>query len=105
MSLSQALNQFAQNLGRYRGGSRGTFARVADTTRQADAATIKELLFEGSNRSFDQGTENAWKMHSNGVECAESALNVHGESTAVNRWPGLTNSNAKCWTCLCRMVQ
>ena len=59
----------------------GTFVRVADTTRQADVATTKELLFEGSNRSFDQGTENARKMHSNGVECTDSALNVHGEST------------------------
>lgn len=37
-------------------------------------------MFEGSNRSFDQGIENARKMHSNGVECTDSALNVHGES-------------------------
>ncbi|MBT1162411.1 MULTISPECIES: ATP-binding protein [Bifidobacterium] len=36
------------------GRDQGTFVRVAGTTRQADAATIKELLFEGSNRSFDQ---------------------------------------------------
>lgn len=36
------------------GREQGTFVRVAGTTRQADAATIKELLFEGSNRSFDQ---------------------------------------------------
>lgn len=36
------------------GREQGTFVRAAGTTRQADAATIKELLFEGSNRSFDQ---------------------------------------------------
>ncbi|WP_243388597.1 ATP-binding protein [Bifidobacterium scaligerum] len=36
------------------GRDQGTFVRVAGTTRQADAATIKELMFEGSNRSFDQ---------------------------------------------------
>ncbi|KAB7791320.1 ATP-binding protein [Bifidobacterium leontopitheci] len=41
---------FIRSMGR----EQGTFVRVAGTTRQADAATIKELLFEGSNRSFDQ---------------------------------------------------
>lgn len=41
---------FIKSMGR----EQGTFVRVAGTTRQADAATIKELLFEGSNRSFDQ---------------------------------------------------
>ena len=41
---------FIKSLGR----EQGTFVRVAGTTRQADDATIKELLFEGSNRSFDQ---------------------------------------------------
>ena len=32
----------------------GVFVRVAGTSRPADAQMIKELLFEGSNRSFDQ---------------------------------------------------
>ncbi|NMM99677.1 ATP-binding protein [Bifidobacterium sp. DSM 109958] len=41
---------FIRSMGR----DQGTFVRVAGTTRQADEATIKELLFEGSNRSFDQ---------------------------------------------------
>ncbi|WP_241222928.1 ATP-binding protein [Bifidobacterium samirii] len=36
------------------GREQGTFVRVAGTTRQADMPLIKELLFEGSNRSFDQ---------------------------------------------------
>ena len=36
------------------GRDQGTFVRVAGTTRQADAPIIKELLFEGSHRSFDQ---------------------------------------------------
>lgn len=36
------------------GRDAGVFVRVAGTTRQADAETIKELLFEGSNQSFDQ---------------------------------------------------
>ncbi|KFJ01340.1 ATP-binding protein [Bifidobacterium stellenboschense] len=41
---------FIRSMGR----DQGTFVRVAGTTRQADSATVKELLFEGSNRSFDQ---------------------------------------------------
>lgn len=32
----------------------GTFVRVAGTTRQADQATIQELILEGENRSFDR---------------------------------------------------
>lgn len=36
------------------GRDQGTFVRVAGTTRLADGPTIKELMFEGSNRSFDQ---------------------------------------------------
>lgn len=73
----RAAAYFIKSMGR----EQGTFVRVDGTTRQADAATTKELLFEGSNRSFDQGTEDARKMHSNGVECTDSALNVHGENT------------------------
>ena len=41
---------FIKSLGR----ERGTFVRVAGTTRQADQPTIRELTIEGSNRSFDQ---------------------------------------------------
>ena len=36
------------------GQEKGTFVRVAGTTRQADQPTIRELTIEGSNRSFDQ---------------------------------------------------
>ncbi|KFJ01271.1 ATP-binding protein [Bifidobacterium subtile] len=36
------------------GRDQGTFVRVSGTTRLADAPTIKELMFEGSNRSFDK---------------------------------------------------
>ena len=32
----------------------GTYIRVAGTTRLADENTIRELMFEGSNKSFDQ---------------------------------------------------
>ena len=32
----------------------GVYVRVAGTTRLADEYMIKELLFEGSNRHFDQ---------------------------------------------------
>lgn len=32
----------------------GTFIRVAGTTRQAEMAMVKELMFEGSNRFFDK---------------------------------------------------
>lgn len=36
------------------GRDAGVFVRVAGTSRQADEYMIKELLFEGSNRSFDR---------------------------------------------------
>lgn len=36
------------------GKENGVFVRVAGTSRPADEYMIKELLFEGSNRSFDQ---------------------------------------------------
>ena len=36
------------------GRDQGTFVRIAGTTRLADEATIRELMFEGSNRSFDK---------------------------------------------------
>ena len=32
----------------------GTYIRVSGTTRHADEHTIKELMFEGANKSFDQ---------------------------------------------------
>lgn len=36
------------------GLEQGVFVRVAGTTRQADEYMLRELMFEGSNRSFDQ---------------------------------------------------
>ncbi len=36
------------------GRERGVYVRVAGTTRLADEYMVKELLFEGSNRHFDQ---------------------------------------------------
>ena len=36
------------------GIKKGTYVRVAGTTRLADDYTIKDLLFEGANRSYDQ---------------------------------------------------
>ncbi len=36
------------------GVQNGTYIRVAGTTRPADENTIRELMFEGSNKSFDQ---------------------------------------------------
>ena len=35
-------------------GGGGIYVRVAGTTRLVDEYMIKELLFEGSNRYFDQ---------------------------------------------------
>ena len=37
------------------GRENGVYVRVAGTTRLADEYMMKELLFEGSNRHFDQG--------------------------------------------------
>lgn len=49
------------------------------------------------------------KMLGKCTQMVLSALTVRSTCTVrastVNRWPGLTNSNAKCWTCLCRTVQ
>lgn len=36
------------------GVQNGTYIRVAGTTRPADENTIRELMFEGSSKSFDQ---------------------------------------------------
>lgn len=36
------------------GMEKGTYVRVSGTTRAADSYMVKELLFEGSNRYFDQ---------------------------------------------------
>ena len=36
------------------GLEKGVFVRVSGTTRPADSYIVRELMFEGANRSFDQ---------------------------------------------------
>ena len=92
---------FIKSMGR----EQGTFVRVADTTRQADVATTKDYC----SRAATGASTRVLKMRGKCTQMVLSALTVRSTCTVraptVNRWPGLTNSNAKCWTCLCRMVQ
>lgn len=44
------------------GRDNGVYVRVAGTTRPADEYMIKELMFEGSNRYFDQGLCAGWDI-------------------------------------------
>lgn len=42
------------------GKESGVYVRVASTTRSADEYMVKELMFEGSNRRFDQALCTGW---------------------------------------------
>lgn len=44
------------------GLEKGVFIRVSGTTRPADNYMIKELMFEGSNRYFDQTTSIGYRV-------------------------------------------
>ena len=44
------------------GRDNGVYVRVAGTTRLADEYMVKELLFEGSNRHFDQALCMEWDI-------------------------------------------
>lgn len=44
------------------GRDNGVYVRVAGTTRLADEYMVKELLFEGSNRHFDQALCMEWRI-------------------------------------------
>ena len=55
---------FIKSLGR----ENGVYIRIAGTTRLADEYMVKELLFEGSNRCFDQSVNLELSITDNDVE-------------------------------------
>lgn len=58
----------------------GTYIRVSGTTRHADEHTIKELMFEGANKSFDQAICLGFSVSDEDIEHLCQSL----YSTAVN---------------------
>lgn len=50
------------------GKENGVYVRVSGTSRPADEAIIKELMFEGSNRSFDQTICTGWNVSDADIE-------------------------------------
>lgn len=51
------------------GKESGVYVRVASTTRLADEYMVKELMFEGSNRRFDQALCTGWNNCSSMPPC------------------------------------
>ena len=47
---------------KFLGKEAGVYVRVAGTTRLADEYMVKELVFEGSNRYFDQALCTGWSI-------------------------------------------
>ena len=60
----------------------GVFVRVAGTTREADASTIKELMFEGSNRSFDQAVCPGLTATAEDIEALCASMTATAEANA-----------------------
>lgn len=67
----------------------GVYVRVAGTTRLADEYMVKELMFEGSNRHFDQALCIGWKIKNTDIDALcqnmkEQALkNAHNDEERV----------------------
>lgn len=67
----------------------GVYVRVAGTTRLADEYMVKELMFEGSNRHFDQALCIGWKIRNTDIDALcqnmkEQALkNAHNDEERV----------------------
>lgn len=51
------------------GKEEGVYIRVAGTTRLADAYMVKELMFEGSNRCFDQNICHDCEISDEDIDC------------------------------------
>lgn len=71
------------------GREAGVYVRVAGTTRLADEYMVKELMFEGSNRHFDQALCIGWKIKNTDIDALcqnmkEQALkNAHNDEERV----------------------
>lgn len=57
------------------GIEKGVFIRVSATTRQAPDYTIKELMFEGSNRYFDQSIRAGYEVSNQEIDDLCASLN------------------------------
>lgn len=68
------------------GKEKGVYVRVAGTTRLADEYMVKELMFEGSNRCFDQTICSGWDITEEDINflCRamkeEAVKNAHNET-------------------------
>lgn len=67
------------------GKEAGVYVRVSGTTRLADEYMVKELMFEGSNRHFDQALCTGWNITDENVDALCKAMkeqavkNAHSE--------------------------
>lgn len=66
------------------GRDSGVYVRVAGTTRLADEYMIKELLFEGSNRHFDQTICTGWDITDEDIEALCRAMKEQAVKNAHN---------------------
>ena len=67
------------------GKEAGVYVRVAGTTRLADEYMVKELMFEGSNRYFDQALCTGWNITDEDIDSLcrvmkeQATKNAHNE--------------------------
>ena len=66
------------------GKEAGVYVRVAGTTRLADEYMVKELMFEGSNRYFDQALCTGWSITEEDIEALCKAMKEQAVKNARN---------------------
>jgi Predicted transcriptional regulator containing an HTH domain and an uncharacterized domain shared with the mammalian protein Schlafen len=66
------------------GRDNGVYVRVAGTTRPADEYMIKELMFEGSNRYFDQSLCAGWDISEEDIDSLCQAMREQAVKNAYS---------------------
>lgn len=66
------------------GKEAGVYVRVAGTTRLADEYMVKELMFEGSNRRFDQMLCTGWSVTEGEIDALCKAMKEQAVKNAHN---------------------
>ncbi len=66
------------------GRDNGIYVRVAGTTRPADEYMIKELMFEGSNRYFDQSLCAGWDISEEDIDSLCQSMREQAVKNAHN---------------------
>lgn len=66
------------------GMDNGVYVRVAGTTRPADEYMIKELMFEGSNRYFDQVLCTGWNISEEDIDSLCQSMREQAVKNAHN---------------------